>query len=131
MPPDQPDRPVEYEIAGVVAMPGWHWMTKVGFRRGRAAGLMFADATRPSAATSTTGTPTARSGCDMDRTATEGRTEAEIRAIVARNSGPRPDRGSRRQAIRGAPAADCHADRSADGVRAEIREPGRRDHLGA
>ncbi|OWK35814.1 ABC transporter permease [Fimbriiglobus ruber] len=41
LPPDDPDSPLEYEIAGVVAMPGWHWLTKSGFRRGRAAGLMF------------------------------------------------------------------------------------------
>ena len=27
-PPEDPDEPVEYEIAGVVSMPGWHWMTK-------------------------------------------------------------------------------------------------------
>jgi putative ABC transport system permease protein len=43
--PDAPDQEVEYEIAGVVAMPGWHWMSKVGLRNrggGRSAGLMFA-----------------------------------------------------------------------------------------
>jgi putative ABC transport system permease protein len=38
--PDDPDTSLEYEIAGVVSMPGWHWMTK-SIRRGRAAGLMF------------------------------------------------------------------------------------------
>ncbi len=26
---------IEYEIAGVVSMPGWHWMSKQGFRQGR------------------------------------------------------------------------------------------------
>lgn len=41
--PKRPDEAIEYEIAGVVAMPGWQWMTKMGFRRGRAAGLMFSD----------------------------------------------------------------------------------------
>jgi putative ABC transport system permease protein len=41
IPPGRPDETVEYEIAGVVSMPGWHWLTKTGFRRGRAAGLMF------------------------------------------------------------------------------------------
>ncbi|MGC3971096.1 MAG: ABC transporter permease [Pirellulales bacterium] len=40
---NQDDEPIEYEIAGVVSMPGWHWLTKAGFRRGRAAGLMFCD----------------------------------------------------------------------------------------
>jgi putative ABC transport system permease protein len=45
IPPESPRQRVEYEIAGVVAMPGWHWMSKVGLRnRGgdRSAGLMFA-----------------------------------------------------------------------------------------
>lgn len=40
------DEVVEYEIAGVVSMAGWHWMSKVGLRNsggGRSAGLMFAD----------------------------------------------------------------------------------------
>lgn len=41
VPFDDPEVPIEYEIAGVVSMPGWHWMTKMGFRRGRAAGLTF------------------------------------------------------------------------------------------
>jgi putative ABC transport system permease protein len=41
VPPESPEHPVEYEIAGVVSMDGWHWMSK-GLRRGRAAGLMFA-----------------------------------------------------------------------------------------
>lgn len=46
IPPDAPGEVIEYEIAGVVAMPGWHWMSKVGLRNrggGRSAGLMFAD----------------------------------------------------------------------------------------
>lgn len=34
---------IEYEIAGVVSMPGWHWMAKIRFARSRVAGLMFAD----------------------------------------------------------------------------------------
>ena len=40
------DEVVEYEIAGVVSMAGWHWMSKVGLRNkggGRSAGLMFAN----------------------------------------------------------------------------------------
>ncbi len=43
--PSDPKTPVEYEIAGVVNMDGWHWMSKVGLRNrggGRSAGLMFA-----------------------------------------------------------------------------------------
>lgn len=44
LPPNDPDHPLEYEIAGVVSMDGWHWMSKVGLRNrggGRSAGLMF------------------------------------------------------------------------------------------
>lgn len=43
---DDPEKTVEYEIAGVVNMDGWHWMSKVGLRNhggGRSAGLMFAN----------------------------------------------------------------------------------------
>ncbi|WP_254508382.1 ABC transporter permease [Anatilimnocola floriformis] len=43
--PAEPDKSVEYEIAGVVNMNGWHWMSKGGLRNnggGRSAGLMFA-----------------------------------------------------------------------------------------
>jgi putative ABC transport system permease protein len=42
---DTTKKAVEYEIAGVVSMAGWHWMSKVGLRNGgggRSAGLMFA-----------------------------------------------------------------------------------------
>ncbi|MFA5204600.1 MAG: FtsX-like permease family protein [Lentisphaeria bacterium] len=45
LPPEHPDQPVEYTIAGVVSLPGWHWMTKFsGLRRrsGRSAALVFA-----------------------------------------------------------------------------------------
>lgn len=46
LPPEAPDEPVEYTIAGVVSLPGWHWMTKFsGLRRrsGRSAAMVFAD----------------------------------------------------------------------------------------
>lgn len=46
IPPDNPQQPVEYTIAGIVEMPGWHWMTKFsGLRRrhGRAGAIVFAD----------------------------------------------------------------------------------------
>ncbi len=42
--PDDPKKIIEYEIAGVVSMAGWHWMSKVGLRNrggGRSSGLMF------------------------------------------------------------------------------------------
>ncbi len=44
IPPEAPEAPVEYTIAGVVNLPGWHWMTKLsGLRRraGRSAAMVF------------------------------------------------------------------------------------------
>lgn len=44
-PPERPDAPVAYRIAGAVRMPGWHWQTKpTGFRTRthRAAAMVFA-----------------------------------------------------------------------------------------
>ena len=36
VPPDMPDKPVQYTIAGVVSLPGWHWIAQVsGLRRAR------------------------------------------------------------------------------------------------
>ena len=45
VPPRGSDEVIEYEIAGVVSMDGWHWMSKIGLRNrgGRSAGLMFCD----------------------------------------------------------------------------------------
>ncbi len=46
VPPERPDHPVRYVIAGAVRLPGWHWQTKhTGFRlrSRRAAALVFAD----------------------------------------------------------------------------------------
>lgn len=45
IPPENPEKPVEYTIAGAVSLPGWHWMTKFsGLRRrsGRSAAMVFA-----------------------------------------------------------------------------------------
>jgi putative ABC transport system permease protein len=45
IPPEKPDEPVQYTIAGAVSLPGWHWMTKFsGLRRrsGRSAAMVFA-----------------------------------------------------------------------------------------
>jgi putative ABC transport system permease protein len=45
LPPEKPEQPVAYTIAGAVSLPGWHWMTKFsGLRRrsGRSAALVFA-----------------------------------------------------------------------------------------
>lgn len=46
IPPETPNHRVTYKIAGAVALPGWHWMTKFsGLRRreGRSAAIVFAD----------------------------------------------------------------------------------------
>jgi len=45
IPPNHPEQVVEYEIAGVVSMVGWHWMSKAGLRNrdgGRSAAMMIA-----------------------------------------------------------------------------------------
>ena len=45
VPPDMPDKPVQYTIAGVVSLPGWHWIAQVsGLRRRgvRSAAMVFA-----------------------------------------------------------------------------------------
>ncbi len=45
VPPDVPDKPVQYTIAGVVSLPGWHWIAQVsGLRRRgvRSAAMVFA-----------------------------------------------------------------------------------------
>jgi len=45
VPPDAPDERVEYTIAGIVSLPGWHWLTKfsgVRLRSGRSAAMVFA-----------------------------------------------------------------------------------------
>jgi len=45
LPPANLDAPVEYTIAGVVSLPGWHWMTKfsgVRMNSGRSAAMVFA-----------------------------------------------------------------------------------------
>lgn len=44
IPPNHPEQVVEYEIAGVVSMVGWHWMSKAGLRNrdgGRSAAMMI------------------------------------------------------------------------------------------
>jgi putative ABC transport system permease protein len=45
VPPEAPEKTVEYKVAGIVSLPGWHWMTKFsGLRRrsGRSAAMIFA-----------------------------------------------------------------------------------------
>jgi putative ABC transport system permease protein len=46
IPPEMPNKRVEYKIVGTVTLQGWHWMTKFsGLRRreGRSAAMVFAD----------------------------------------------------------------------------------------
>jgi putative ABC transport system permease protein len=124
IPPDDPKNPVEYEIAGVVSMPGWHWMTK-SIRRGRAAGLMFApyETVRRDF---NTGRASVFWG-DMDGSATEDQIKAAIQPIAARNfdakSTPAPTTGAGRPggAHRGPLGANVTL-ASAVGVREQIRE---------
>jgi putative ABC transport system permease protein len=86
VPPDRPEELVEYEIAGVVSMPGWHWLTKTGFRRGRAAGLMFAsfDEVRRDFNTG----PTTLFWLDFDGTQYEAEIKAALQPIADRNYDP-------------------------------------------
>ncbi len=130
IPPDDPENPVEYEIAGVVSMPGWHWMTK-SIRRGRAAGLMFApyEAVRRDF---NIGRASVFWG-NMDGSATEDQIKAAIQPIVARNfdakAAParRPNQpemagvGRPGGARRGTASASVTL-ASAEGVRKAIRE---------
>jgi putative ABC transport system permease protein len=92
--PGTRDKTVEYEIAGVVSMTGWHWMSKVGLRNrggGRSAGLMF------------TGINQVRDDfnskrinslwLNTDGTASEEEIKASLQKIVERNIDPNAIRG--------------------------------------
>ncbi len=124
----QPDKTeanrIEYEIAGVVSMPGWHWMTKQGFRQGRAAGLMFADfdqVRRDFAIERTT-----LFWMNLTKDANEDSMKASLQAIAARNDDAKSQpafgnaggdgRGFRRTA---GPTVTL---KSAESVRTQIRE---------
>jgi putative ABC transport system permease protein len=128
IPPNDPDAPLEYEIAGVVSMPGWHWMSKVGLRRARAAGLMFCSYQRVRA-DFRTGRTTLFWG-NTDGTASEEQIKAAVQAIADRHftaGAARPRRG--RQGA-GPPREARGASvtvRSAEAVRKEVR--GRADNI--
>lgn len=92
--PAEPDKSVEYEIAGVVNMNGWHWMSKGGLRNnggGRSAGLMFAPIER------------IRRDFDikqvsffwfnLDGTKTEDEVKESLQAIAQAHYQPSPGRG--------------------------------------
>jgi putative ABC transport system permease protein len=117
---------IEYEIAGVVSMPGWHWMSKQGFRQGRAAGLMFADFAQ------------VRRDFSLERTtlfwanlepgADEERIKADVETIAQRNFDPtsplaRQRRGPGRPMEAGSRGGGASVTmRSADSVRKQINE---------
>jgi putative ABC transport system permease protein len=111
IPPGDPGSPVQYEIAGVVSMPGWHWLTK-SIRRGRAAGLMFCrfEAARRDFDTG----PVSAFWGDMDGSATEDQIKAAIEKIATRTS----DAGSAR-----APGANPPGMARADRPGGERRGP--------
>ena len=121
----QPEK-IEYEIAGVVSMPGWHWMSKQGFRQGRAAGLMFTDfgqVRRDFALERTT-----LFWMNLDHTANEDQIKASMQTIADRNFDPqlplaKERRGRRRPAEGGGRSAGGSVTlRSADSVRQQINQ---------
>ena len=125
-PAEQPHNRKEYEIAGVVSMPGWHWMSKQGFRQGRAAGLFFADfgQVRSDFAIDRT----TLFWMNLDGTADEEAIQVSMKEIAARNYDPavaeRMDGGG---AARGPgfgrrTAGATVTLRSAEAVRTQIRE---------
>ncbi|HEX4144030.1 MAG TPA: FtsX-like permease family protein [Pirellulales bacterium] len=123
---ESPPERIEYEIAGVVSMPGWHWMSKQGFRQGRAAGLMFADfgqVRRDFALVRTT-----LFWMNLDQTASEDQIKASMQAIADRNFDPqsplaRQRRGRRGPAEGGGRTAGASVTlRSADSVRQQINQ---------
>ena len=113
IPPYDPENPVEYEIAGVVSMPGWHWMSKT-IRFGRTAGLMFAPYDTVSRDFHT-GRPSIF-WADMDGSATEDQIRTAIYPIATRNLSARPT-GPRRGPVNANVTV-----RSAERVRALVRE---------
>lgn len=132
---------IEYEIAGVISTPGWHWLTKAGFRQGRAAGLVFCDREVVRKDFNTGRTVTFWG--DLDGTVPPEDIKASIQAIVGRvpanleapNAAPRPGRGA---GVRGAPGVGAAPDGfggrgggvnlvTAEFARAEVR--GRADNI--
>jgi putative ABC transport system permease protein len=86
IPPKSPHSRVEYEIAGVVSMNGWHWMSKVGLRNHggeRSAALVFApfaEVRRDFAIDRTT-----FFWMNLDGSAAEDQIKSSLQAIAQRN----------------------------------------------
>jgi putative ABC transport system permease protein len=134
IPPELTDERIEYEIAGVVSMSGWHWLSKVGLRNrngGRAAGLMFAsfDQVRDDFHLD-------RTGCfwmNLDSDADEAQIKEALQAIAEKNYDPqlavarrrgRPEFGGMAGGFggrRGAYSTTVNI-RTREGVREAIRE---------
>ncbi len=124
VPAPEPMEQIEYEIAGVVSMPGWHWMSKQGFRQGRAAGLMFADFAQVRRDFDLP--RTTLFWMNLDGTASEAAIQSSMEKIAARNDDPRVRTG-----IRAGPGGGRFGRRTAgatvtlktaDSVRTAIRE---------
>jgi putative ABC transport system permease protein len=125
-----PQQSVEYEIAGVVNMNGWHWMSKVGVRNhggGRSAGLMFApfEQVRQDFAVDRV----SFFWMDLDGTQTEEQIKASLQTIADRNFEARAARqrrtGPGEFAILGRGGRGYTATvnvRTVAGVRAQMRE---------
>ncbi|MGC4002377.1 MAG: ABC transporter permease [Pirellulales bacterium] len=103
LPPDSPDKPLEYEIAGVVSMDGWHWLSKDGLRirsGGRTSGLMLTDYARNISDYGIKRIP--YYWADIDGKYDEEKTKAEIKTIVAKYYDPSlAGRGRRRGGLPG------------------------------
>ncbi|MDB5341346.1 MAG: macB 7 [Planctomycetaceae bacterium] len=92
--PDDPKQVLEYEIAGVVSMTGWHWMSKVGLRNrggGRSSGLMFTafDQVRKDVGTQRINA----FWINTDGTVKEEDVKASLQAITEKNHDPSLARG--------------------------------------
>ena len=120
---------VRYEIAGVVSIPGWHWMTKTGFRQGRSAGLMFCE--REMVRRGIQHRPHHHLLGNLDGTATEDEIKESVQAALGRTPPTRPGGGQPGPGGGGRPGPGGGGGgvtvKSAEGVRKEIR--GRADGI--
>ena len=138
IPPQSSEHAVEYEIAGVVSMDGWHWMSK-NLRRGRAAGLMFApyrEVRRDFGIQRVT-----HFWMNLDGTATEDEIKAPLQTIAQRNFDGQLANSQRRQRGPGDELAPFGGRRRAfspnvtlqtvEDCSQDSQRPRRRHHLGA
>jgi putative ABC transport system permease protein len=120
IPPNHPEQVVAYEIAGVVSMAGWHWMSKSGLRNrdgGRSAAMMIVAIDR------------ARDDLDVrrinafwinyDGAASEEQIKKSLEEIAERNHDPAL---ARRQGRGAGPAADAEGGARTGGMRQGIEQ---------